>query len=139
MIDERHLHNYFENYIPEMKAQTEIAKLNLDIQKAIFLADVYRTSSSELNSLKQNIDSELKEIPFYAKILMTIFPLFNPRKTIREEIEYRNKGNERKPDEWKQPFIEIVDVYKRKGLESAVKYINEKILPEYQTKRLASV
>ncbi|MFH0869750.1 MAG: hypothetical protein V1866_01690 [archaeon] len=133
-IDPECLANYFDKVIPEQKMKTLEAELVVDLDKAIFLADLYKTPTSELESLKQKVESEWKELPFYLKIFAKMMPesiLIDRRKEVTKEVIYR-QNNERTSEDCKKPIIKLADIYKNRGLEQISNLILQRILPAYQ-------
>ena len=123
----------------ESKRKTFIATLMHRISHAELMADTYRMPTSGLNNLKQKVELEWKNLPFYEKVLATfiylIIPTSDPRRKIGDEIEFRNSGGIRGPEEWKQPFRDVANRYKKDGLEEVSVYILNEVLPEYPIDR----
>ena len=139
LVDPEDLGNYFNKYIPNQKAETLVASVLYYLDRAEFLADLYKTPNFELETLKQKVDIEWKKRSLVQKFWDTFEKILriglDRPEEVRKEIAYR-RDHTRGPEEWKQPFINLADKYKRKEFEEVRDYILNDATSEYQQKHM---
>jgi hypothetical protein len=119
----------------EQRIKTLVSGVHFNLDRAEFLADLYRTPTFDLGTLKQKVDSEWEKRPISTKfwdVFDTCIGIgFNRPKEVIKEINYR-RGNARDSEEWKQPFINLAKKYTGEELEEIRKYILDDAMREYQ-------
>lgn len=123
---------YFNNYIPGLKAKSLVAAVCMHLSNAEFLADLYRTPTSDLETLKQKVDADWKKRSLLTKTIDAFLgPIMDRPKEVRNEIGFRRQ-NVRRSEEWKQPFINLANRYSGKEFEEVRDYILNDAMHEYQ-------
>ena len=72
----------------------------------------------------------------FSKIVDTLIsPLYDLRRDVQQEIDYR-KEHTREPDDWKKLFKKTAEIFENKGLEELAQYMGGKAIEDYYSSRV---